>query len=100
MNNLIRRVVNRMITTSGRQQSLLALLILLLSSSYGSAFPSAGKSLSLGLLNIEITGQVLDDQQKPLPGATVSVVGTSQGTTTDADGKYRLSLPDGYVGRS
>ncbi|XWW44913.1 TonB-dependent receptor [Fibrella sp. USSR17] len=100
MNSSIRPVVHRLITQFGRQRALLVLLILLLGGSYGSASPYTGRPFSVVAFTIDITGRVLDDQQKPLPGATVSVVGTTQGTTTDADGKYRLSLPDDYVGRS
>ncbi|MEZ0610331.1 SusC/RagA family TonB-linked outer membrane protein [Fibrella sp. WM1] len=100
MNSSIHPRLSPVIGSWGRQRSLLALLLLLLSGSYGLALPSTGRPASFVLLNIELTGQVLDDQQKPLPGATVSVVGTTQGTTTDENGKYRLSLPDAYVGRS
>ncbi|GAB3512362.1 TonB-dependent receptor [Spirosoma knui] len=71
----------------------------MLNYSYGSASPLAVSSLT-NPLNIELTGQVLDEQQKPLPGTTVSVVGTTVGTTTDENGRYRLSVPDNYVGRS
>ncbi|MGZ8538268.1 MAG: SusC/RagA family TonB-linked outer membrane protein, partial [Flavisolibacter sp.] len=40
-----------------------------------------------------ITGTVLDDKQAPLAGATVTVKGTKQATTTDADGKFTINLP-------
>ncbi|UHG93799.1 SusC/RagA family TonB-linked outer membrane protein [Spirosoma oryzicola] len=83
-----------LITWSGKQRQLLGLLLFLLN--YG----LLASSSAFAALNIELTGQVLDEQQKPLPGATVSVVGTTIGTTTDENGKYRLSLPDNYVGRS
>lgn len=39
----------------------------------------------------EITGKVSDQSGQPLPGATIVVKGTSQGTVTDADGNYSLS---------
>lgn len=78
---------------------LIAVAFLLLTGGYGVAFPSATRPLP-GPLALELTGQVRDEQQKPLPGATVSVVGTSIGTTTDENGRYKLSLPDNYVGRS
>ncbi len=42
-----------------------------------------------------ITGKVTDkDSKEGLPGVSVQVKGTSIGTTTDAQGKYRLSVPD------
>lgn len=41
-----------------------------------------------------ITGQVTDAiSQQPLPGVNIIVKGTTSGTTTDADGRYTLSVP-------
>ncbi|MBD3748188.1 MAG: TonB-dependent receptor [Sphingobacteriales bacterium] len=37
-----------------------------------------------------ISGKVVDENNLPLPGASVSVEGSSIATQTDADGKYRL----------
>lgn len=42
-----------------------------------------------------ITGTVLDESGTGLPGVSVVVKGTQKGTSTDTDGKYRLSIPDG-----
>ncbi len=40
-----------------------------------------------------ITGTVMDSDMKvPLPGATVMVVGTNNGTTTDFDGNFTLNV--------
>src|SRR5262245_43924698 len=33
----------------------------------------------------------------PVPGATVSLVGTDVTATTDSDGKYRLEIPQAYA---
>lgn len=42
-----------------------------------------------------VTGRVLSgDDQSPLPGANVTVKGTSRGTSTDANGTYRISVPN------
>ncbi|WP_372934142.1 SusC/RagA family TonB-linked outer membrane protein, partial [Mariniphaga sediminis] len=42
-----------------------------------------------------ISGKVTDSGGSPLPGVTVTVKGTTQGTITDADGNYSLSnVPD------
>lgn len=43
--------------------------------------------------NVTIRGKVFDNQNLPLPGVTVRLKGTSVGTTTDAHGKYVLTLP-------
>ncbi|MGQ1888845.1 TonB-dependent receptor [Thermophagus sp. OGC60D27] len=40
-----------------------------------------------------ISGRVMDEQGEPIPGATVSVKGTTLGTITDMDGNYTLSVP-------
>jgi len=41
-----------------------------------------------------VTGKVTDDYQSPLPGVTVSVKGSSVVTTTDAEGNYRIQIPE------
>jgi len=41
-----------------------------------------------------ITGTVIDEEGQPLIGVTVSVKGTTVGTITDIDGKYRIEVPD------
>ena len=43
---------------------------------------------------ITITGKVTDAYGEPLPGVSVKVKGTTQGTATDANGAYSLSVPD------
>ncbi len=42
-----------------------------------------------------ITGAVLDEKGAGLPGVTVVLKGTTLGTSTDADGKFTLRVPDG-----
>ncbi|MBD3629612.1 TonB-dependent receptor [Cyclobacterium sp.] len=46
-------------------------------------------------LYVEISGTVTDQNGDPIPGATISILGTSVGTVTDLDGNYRLNVPDG-----
>ncbi|MCF8318707.1 MAG: SusC/RagA family TonB-linked outer membrane protein [Sphingobacteriaceae bacterium] len=38
-----------------------------------------------------ISGRVLDESKKPLPGASVSIKGTSKSTSTDANGTFKIS---------
>jgi len=45
-------------------------------------------------LPILISGKVTDGNGDSLPGATISVQGTSTGTVTDIDGNYSLNVPD------
>ena len=43
----------------------------------------------------QITGTVTDKDGAPLPGVNVVVIGTTQGTITDVDGKYSIEVPQG-----
>lgn len=45
-------------------------------------------------LVISVTGSIKDKEGNPIPGANILVKGTSAGTTSDADGKYSLEVPD------
>ena len=38
----------------------------------------------------KITGEVVDETNQPLPGASIVVKGTANGTSTDFDGKFTL----------
>ena len=62
-----------------------ALFILLFS---GVTFAQDGKTLK---------GQVTGSENLPIPGVIVLVVGTSNGTPTDVDGKYELTVNSGDV---
>jgi TonB-linked SusC/RagA family outer membrane protein len=43
-----------------------------------------------------VSGQVIDaSDNKGLPGANILVKGSSNGTTTDTDGNFKISVPDG-----
>ena len=46
-----------------------------------------------------VTGQVLDQENNPLPGATVMIPETTIGAVTDINGKYSITLPNnaGYL---
>lgn len=57
---------------------------------YGLAAPRYGS----GMTN-SVSGTVFDSERNPLPGATVLVSGTTVGTSTDAQGRYSLTLPAG-----
>jgi TonB-linked SusC/RagA family outer membrane protein len=41
-----------------------------------------------------LTGTVIDSQGEPIPGVTVSVQGTTQGTITDMDGNYSITVDE------
>lgn len=44
-----------------------------------------------------ISGVITDEQGEPLAGATVLVKGTTNGTTTDVDGRFSLNADEGAV---
>src|SRR5690606_25917556 len=47
---------------------------------------------------LSVQGTVVDDRGAPLPGASVIIKGTEQGTTTDFDGRYSIEAPaDGIL---
>ncbi|HUB59334.1 MAG TPA: SusC/RagA family TonB-linked outer membrane protein [Puia sp.] len=45
--------------------------------------------------NNEVTGKITDSTGAPLVGASVTIPGTSRGTTTDANGVYHLTVAPG-----
>jgi len=42
-----------------------------------------------------VTGRVTDEANDPVPGATVVVKGTTTGTTTNVDGNFKITVPNG-----
>lgn len=43
--------------------------------------------------SVTIKGNVKDTQGAPIPGVAVKVQGTTQGTLTDIDGNYSITVP-------
>ena len=50
-------------------------------------------SVSVYAQNIMVTGTVTDEAGEPLIGATIMQKGSSNGTATDIDGNYNISVP-------
>jgi TonB-linked SusC/RagA family outer membrane protein len=47
---------------------------------------------------MQVRGNVTDSKRDPIPGVTVLLKGTQNGTTTDIDGNYKITVPgQGYV---
>ncbi|EPR67639.1 TonB-dependent receptor [Cyclobacterium qasimii M12-11B] len=45
----------------------------------------------------QVSGTVTDNNGDPVPGATVVIEGSTNGTVSDIDGKFSLEVPDGAV---
>lgn len=56
-----------------------------------------GSINSENALPVPINGTVVDQNNLPIPGATVIVVGTNSGTVTDIDGKFNIAATAGQV---
>jgi hypothetical protein len=54
-----------------------------------------GIAYSASAQNITINGRVLDETGEYLPGANVVQKGTTNGTQTDSQGLFSLSVPEG-----
>lgn len=69
---------------------------------YSRDLTSSNSPESLFALNVvqasTITGKVVDDTGTGMPGVNVIIKGTSNGTTTDTDGVYRLNVPTDQTG--
>ncbi|GJM29470.1 MAG: SusC/RagA family TonB-linked outer membrane protein [Cyclobacteriaceae bacterium] len=47
--------------------------------------------------DVDLGGRITDENNEPLPGASILVKGTAIGTTSDVDGNYSLTVPDDAV---
>ncbi|MFD0794522.1 SusC/RagA family TonB-linked outer membrane protein [Mucilaginibacter litoreus] len=56
--------------------------------------------LTVNRFDITVSGRVVDENNQALPGVSVSIAGTTIGTVTDVNGRYKLNVPDTYAGRS
>ncbi|MCY7357296.1 MAG: SusC/RagA family TonB-linked outer membrane protein, partial [Rudanella sp.] len=48
----------------------------------------------VNLADVVVSGKVVDEKGSGLPGVSVIMKGSTQGTTTDGEGSYRLSVPN------
>jgi TonB-dependent starch-binding outer membrane protein SusC len=55
---------------------------------------SADPRLFVTAIDIPVTGKVTDEKGAGLPGVSVIVKGSSQGTTTDGEGNFRITAPN------
>jgi TonB-linked SusC/RagA family outer membrane protein len=55
-----------------------------------SALPEAAPVVD----DLTVSGQVVDENNVPLPSVNIIIKGTNTGVTTDAEGRYNLTVPD------
>ena len=68
----------------------LIVLLLLASQSFASGSDSNASANNLSEQQSSVTGTITDDSGEPLPGVTVVVLGTTNGTITNFDGIYTI----------
>ncbi|MDD4192935.1 MAG: carboxypeptidase-like regulatory domain-containing protein [Mangrovibacterium sp.] len=82
-NQAISEILSTLFSGTGVKYKIIDRRIIL---SPGETSPSPGSTRQ----QLKIAGKVTDSSGNPLPGVTVIVKGTIQGTITDADGNYSL----------
>nr|WP_229311800.1 TonB-dependent receptor [Larkinella rosea] len=59
--------------------------------------PNSGTSktaLATALVDRTLTGKVIDETNSALPGVSIVIKGTTRGTVTDANGEYKIEVPE------
>lgn len=84
-----------------RRKRIIALMLGVLSMG-GVASAAVHKTMfaAKNFAEISIMGRVVDQDNQPLPGVSVNITGTKVGAVTDANGMYRLAVPDEYAGKA
>ena len=57
--------------------------------------PPASNATTAVSAPLQISGKVIDEKGAPLPGAGIFVVGTTNGTLSEADGSFSISVKEG-----
>ncbi|MFD1141913.1 SusC/RagA family TonB-linked outer membrane protein [Larkinella insperata] len=68
--------------------------LLCLTPVWASGPPLSNHELNQSRAVIQVAGRVTGDKGEAIPGVSVVLKGTTRGTNTDADGAYRLDVPD------
>lgn len=82
---------------AGRTLSILLVGAVAFLSPLGGHAKSLGHAITAERLknaDLTITGVVTDEKGLPLPGVTILVKGTTQGTVSDSNGKYSITVKD------
>src|SRR4051812_21441753 len=77
-------------------QTLLA--IICTSVAFAAKAPNSGTSskkiLTAATVDRTLTGKVTDETNSALPGVSIVLKGTQRGTVTDAEGQYKIEIPE------
>jgi TonB-dependent starch-binding outer membrane protein SusC len=74
---------------------MLAFVFFTVSSFQAQAIGTTSEAATEPATAISVSGRVLDDAGQPLPGVNIVEKNTTNGTTTDADGTYKINVADG-----
>jgi len=90
-------MVGNLLPKSKKVHLLLLLFIsslLITQSGFSANFKSEGRTAFYLEDDVTIKGSVVDENGEPLPGATISVQGTTKGTVTNLDGNFSITVPE------
>lgn len=65
-----------------------------LTSGEAASAANADGVLTSSSMEMAVSGRVMDPQSQPIPGVNIIEKGTTNGTTTDADGRFSLNVND------
>jgi TonB-dependent starch-binding outer membrane protein SusC len=82
-----------------RQYALLACLVMTSITSFAKPYEKDGLEERglLSVLEVKLTGKVTDENSEPIPGVSVAIKGTNQGTITDVNGIYNINAENSNV---
>ncbi|WP_373331222.1 SusC/RagA family TonB-linked outer membrane protein [Salmonirosea aquatica] len=98
-NEKLSRVLDQVLTPLNLGYEVAGQQIVIKRSYVPASTPSSGRSSSVDAnitesLEVEITGRVVGEDGNALPGVNIQVKSTTQGTSTDAEGRYRLVIQE------
>lgn len=97
-NESIRNVLNRVFDNTGISYKIIDNRIFLKDNSKSKGVKVVNNTLAVSQQNKKISGTILDESGIPVIGANIVVKGTTNGTVTDADGKFTLdNIPEGAI---
>ncbi|MFT6879244.1 MAG: TonB-linked SusC/RagA family outer membrane protein [Arcticibacterium sp.] len=82
-----------------RQYALLACLVITSITSFAKPYEKEGfeERGMLSALEVKLTGKVTDENSEPIPGVSVAIKGTNQGTITDVNGIFNINSENSNV---